>query len=218
MSLERVHPGALRRRVLLAAGLLLAFLPPGLAQQPPTTPEDVVREILRLAAQVREPSKLQPGSDAEKQSAQAAARITSLIPMERLARRTLGAAWSTLSDEQHAAYLGRLQRVLEGIAYPKAAEFFGDLQVSFDPPEVGAQTATVSTTVTHPTEGSIVVEYDLRLLDGRWLLDDVLLDEVSLVEHLRTQVQKVLAEHGFDELLKRMDQKLLEGVKAKFEE
>ena len=47
------------------------------------------------------------------------------------------------------------------------------------------------------------VGYCLELLDGRWLIEDILLDRVSLQLDIRSQTQKILREESYDEEPKR---------------
>jgi ABC-type transporter MlaC component len=71
--------------------------------------------------------------------------------------------------------------------------------------------AVVETTVSHPKEGQITIEYKLRQAGERWTLTDVLLDSVSLVTNVRTQMQQVIAKESYQGLLKRMREKLTES-------
>ena len=54
------------------------------------------------------------------------------------------------------------------------------------------------------------VGYCLELLDGTWLIEDILLDGVSLRLDLRSQTQKILREESYEELKRRLRKKLNE--------
>jgi hypothetical protein len=43
-----------------------------------------------------------------------------------------------------------------------------------------------------------------------WLVRDIILDDVSLTRNLRSQCQKIITEHSYAELLRRMRDKLSE--------
>jgi phospholipid transport system substrate-binding protein len=68
--------------------------------------------------------------------------------------------------------------------------------------------AEVATLVVHPEEGEVEVGYCLVLQDGRWLIEDILLDGVSLRLDLRSQAQKILREESYEELKRRLREKL----------
>jgi phospholipid transport system substrate-binding protein len=71
--------------------------------------------------------------------------------------------------------------------------------------------AVVETTVSHPKEGQVTIEYKLHKTGDHWTVADVLLDGVSLVTNVRTQMQQVIAKESYQGLLKRMREKLTES-------
>ena len=50
----------------------------------------------------------------------------------------------------------------------------------------------------------------LELLGGTWLIEDILLDGVSLRLDIRSQTQKILREESYDDLKRRLREKLNE--------
>jgi len=68
----------------------------------------------------------------------------------------------------------------------------------------------VETEVSHPKEGQVGIEYKLRKTKGKWMVDDVLLDGVSMATNVRSQVQQVIAKESYQGLVKRMREKLAE--------
>jgi phospholipid transport system substrate-binding protein len=68
----------------------------------------------------------------------------------------------------------------------------------------------VKTTVTHPKEGLVSIDYRLAQSNGNWRVRDIILDDVSLATNLRSQFHKIITEHSYDELLRLMREKLAE--------
>jgi phospholipid transport system substrate-binding protein len=60
----------------------------------------------------------------------------------------------------------------------------------------------------HESEGLIEIDYKLHKTNGKWLIYDVILDEVSLVLNLKTQFHKIIEEESFSELVNRMSDRL----------
>jgi phospholipid transport system substrate-binding protein len=56
----------------------------------------------------------------------------------------------------------------------------------------------------------ISVNYELKKQNDSWQIRDIVLDDVSLARNLRSQCQKIIAEHSYDELLRRIRDKLQE--------
>jgi phospholipid transport system substrate-binding protein len=136
-------------------------------------------------------------------------RISALMDIQGVSKECLGAHWAKLSPKEQKAFVGLFQEVLEKVAYPKSATFFKDTKVEIGEVVEQSPRARVATTVSHPKEGRVEVEYELGLVEGRWLIRDVILDGVSLVQDLRAQMQKIIKEKSYEELKR----KLLEKVK-----
>jgi ABC-type transporter MlaC component len=65
-------------------------------------------------------------------------------------------------------------------------------------------------TIRHPKEGLISIDYQLVRHDSNWRVQDILLDDVSLALNLQSQFNKVIVENSYTELLRRMREKLTE--------
>ncbi|MGE0681534.1 MAG: phospholipid-binding protein MlaC [Candidatus Binatia bacterium] len=137
--------------------------------------------------------------------------VAETLPIRDLSQEVLGPHWSKLNASEQKSFVQLLQDLLQKVAYPKSAEFFGDLSIDFVGERVMGADAVVETTVSHPKEGQITIEYKLRQAGKRWTLTDVLLDSVSLVTNVRTQMQQVIAKESYQGLLKRMREKLTES-------
>lgn len=137
--------------------------------------------------------------------------VEETLPIRDLSKDVLGPHWSKLNASEQKSFVQLLQDLLQKVAYPKSAEFFGDLRIDFVGERILGPEAVVETTVSHPQEGQITIEYKLRQAGARWTVTDVLLDSVSLVTNVRTQMQQVIAKESYQGLLKRMREKLTES-------
>lgn len=183
---------------MLALGSL-----PGAAEEGPADPEATVQSLLgdvRVLSETKD-----PGAEAE-----AVKRISGTFDVAGLSRSCLQKAWDGLSPEERRVFVRLLQDVLEKVAYPKSAKFFKGTEVKVEGTVRGNGKAEVSTLVLHPEEGEVEVGYCLELLDGAWLIEDILLDGVSLRLDLRSQAQKILREESYEELKRRLTDKLNE--------
>ena len=107
-------------------------------------------------------------------------------------------------------FIELLEQLFTKVAYPKSAEFFHGLEINFAKETITGQRATVKTTVRHPKEGSVSVDYRLAQEGGVWRVQDILLDDVSLAANLQSQFNKIITENSYAELLRRMRDKLNE--------
>jgi phospholipid transport system substrate-binding protein len=137
--------------------------------------------------------------------------VEGTLPIQDLSKEVLGPEWGKLNANEQKNFVQLLHDLLHKVAYPKSAEFFGDLRIEFVNERITGTDAVVETSVSHPKEGQVTIEYKLHQVGGRWLLNDVLLDSVSLVTNVRTQMQQVIAKESYQGLLKRMREKLTES-------
>ena len=68
---------------------------------------------------------------------------------------TLGKRWEKLSPAEQQAFVQLLEQLFAKVAYPKSAEFFGELNIAMAGERITGQGAVVRTTVRHPKEDSL---------------------------------------------------------------
>jgi phospholipid transport system substrate-binding protein len=151
------------------------------------------------------PSSGQPVAPAQQKALRT---VRATLDMPAIARFGLGSAWGGLGPQQRKQFLDLLTQVIERRALPKAGAFFEDVTVSIGDVEHKDREARVTTTAESKTEGKVIIEYVLAEGAGGFKVEDVILDRVSLRTNLRSQVQKVIADDSFAELLAKMRRKL----------
>lgn len=186
---------------ILSVALVCAIPQPVRAE----TPANTVKNLLDAVRSYNN------SADGKTVNANAQKVVEETLPIQSLSQEVLGPHWSKLNASERKGFVQLLQDLLQKVAYPKSAEFFGDLSIDFVGERVMGGDAVVETTVSHPKEGQITIEYKLRQAGERWTLTDVLLDSVSLVTNVRTQMQQVIAKESYQGLLKRMREKLTES-------
>jgi len=199
-----VKPWIICSAVMLAA--VLASPSIGKAGAPTET-------VKRLVESVRSYKKDTPTLSAQERTANAQAQKVAedTLAIQDLAKNVLGAQWEKIGATEQKNFTQLLVSLFQKIAYPKSAEFFGDLHIDYTNEQVNGNEAVVETIVSHPKEGQVAIEYKLRQAQGKWMIYDVLLDEVSMVTNVRTQIQQVIAKESYQGLVKRMREKLAES-------
>ena len=61
----------------------------------------------------------------------------------------------------------------------------------------------------HEKEGEVGIDFHLIQNKNKWQVVDVILDGVSMRNNLRSQFYKVIKKKGFNELIRKMDKKLV---------
>ncbi len=183
--------------------VLIAFPCLGLAASPTEITKRVLESIRACGAKVAPASGDQDCNLRE---------IEENLAIEELARWLLGPYWQKVGAEEQKNFTALVTRFLREIGYPKAAEFLADLQIEYREEQIQGPEAMVETTATDPEQGRVKIDYRLHQIEGKWKIWDVRLDEVSMATNLRKQVQSVIAKKSYQELIRRMQKKLEEGL------
>ncbi len=180
---------------------LLGFVVQAGAMTPQGSPSAVVEQVVTLVREMQSHSAA--GVKPQK--------VSALLNIEEVSRKCLGTTWDRLAQAERKRFMGLFTNLLEKVAYPKSSKFFNDLTVNVDQEKIQQGSAYVRTSIQHPKEGRIGIDYRLQKVSGRWLITDIILDGVSLVTDLRSQMQEILSENSYSELTRRMEEKIQEN-------
>lgn len=140
-----------------------------------------------------------------------------LLDYNELCKRALGEHWEKMPAAQRTDFVATLKELIER-NYVKQLKTNLDYQVSYGDESIEGAEARVTTTVKIATKGKAteaLIEYRMIKESGgpggeRWMVYDVITDELSLVRNYRTQFQRIISGQGYDGLLTKMKTKLNE--------
>lgn len=174
------------------------------------TPTQLVQRLVQAIGSMK-PSNNGNLSEADRaRNAAAAEAANTILDIPSVSARTLGKHWQDRSPAEQREFIALLEELFATVAFPKSSEFFNDYQIEFAKERITGERAVVNTTVTHPKEGLIAIDYELVQHNGNWRVRDILLDDVSLALNLRSQFHKIITEDSYQELLRRMRDKIAE--------
>lgn len=189
--------------VLLAGSVVTAALPAAA-----DSPTQFVRTLVQTISSFKSSENGTLSETERAHNSTVAAQANTMLDISGVSQQILGRYWKDRTQEEQQDFTALLTALFVHVAYPKSATFFGDFNIQITDEEVNGQRATVHTTVSDPKEGLISVDYKLQKENDAWHIRDIVLDDVSLTRNLRSQCQKIIAEHSYDELLRRMREKL----------
>ena len=174
------------------------------------SPMQLVQRLVKAIISIK-PSKNGSLSATDQAANTATAKeANAILDIPAVAQHTLGKHWQARTPAEQREFIALLEQLFTKVAYPKSAEFFHGLEINFAKETITGQRATVKTTVRHPKEGLVSVDYRLAQEGGVWRVQDILLDDVSLAANLQSQFNKIITENSYAELLRRMRDKLNE--------
>jgi phospholipid transport system substrate-binding protein len=153
-------------------------------------------------------------TDAQLRAAPGTAQMRRIVQeffdYDDLARRSLGKTWDSLTPVQRKDFTDTLHALIEK-SFLKGIGGKTAYHVRFDREERNGSGATVFATLVVDAQGEKIevhLEYQMHRKNGRWVLDDLITDDESMVKTYRANFGRIISQESFDELLKRMKKKL----------
>jgi phospholipid transport system substrate-binding protein len=191
------------KRLLLTALASLTLAAPALAGPPTKFLETQVQ-------QVREIIKTEVAKD---QQAALDAKLLSvvdpLMEFDGLSERALQKHWPTLSPEQQKRFSSLFRELVFRSYLKKVRGANDEYTLVYEDEEAQGRKAAAVTVIAKTKKADVELVFQLVATEGRkFVAEDVVIDEVSLVANYREQFNKIIAKDGFDALIDKMDKKV----------
>ena len=184
--------------------LTVVFAVPGLLWAESNDPQAAVQELLGEIRQIKKNLSGQEKADNQKHAHSALVWLN----VAEISKKALGKHWAKRSDSEQKRFQALLGELFLHVAFPSSAKFFAELDLMYGKTTEEKQRTVVPLTVVHEKEGEVDINFRLTRTAGNWQVVDVILDGVSLRNNLRSKFYKVITKKGFDELMRKMENKL----------
>lgn len=192
-------------RKISAALLTLFFL--GVVPVWGATPSEVVKGILTEVLAIQN----NPALSGPQQEGERARAIRQVIQRSfdfpYMAQNSLGASFNNLGPAQRQEFINTFSALFQASYTNLVLQFLKKETVKYGPETRDNHGVRVATTLMR-TNDSIPVEYLLHQKNGTWLLYDVIVDGVSILEKYRTGFAQEVKARSFDSLLSKMKTQL----------
>ena len=134
---------------------------------------------------------------------QAVREITGpLFDWAEMARRTLGRHWEARTEAERAEFAALLRELVERAFMAKIERYRGE-KIVFTGESVNGDQATVRMRVLAPG-AEVAIDYRLIAQGDRWLIYDVVIDDVSVTSSYRSQFDGFLTKSSYQDLVRKM--------------
>ncbi len=169
-------------------------------------PTEKVRETAdKIISIVSDPALKDPAKAAQRRERIRKA-VDELCDWEEMSRRSLGRYWAQRSEQEKKEFVRLFGQLLERTYSDKVEGYSGE-KVNYLGERVDGDYAEVEVKVVTNKNTEIPVVYRMRAKDQKWLVYDIVIEGVSLVNNYRTQFSDILAKSSFEALLKRLKEK-----------
>jgi phospholipid transport system substrate-binding protein len=191
----------------LAAWLLIAT-----AGAQGIAPRDVVQSAVTSVIQTLDAAQDRPQPARAGRPHRDAARseirriASELFDFNEISRRALGRHWTGRSREEQAEFVGLFTELLER-AYVTKIEAYSGERILYTGEVIDGEYSTVRSRIQSTQRREVGLDYRLHRTDGRWKVYDVLIDGVSFVSTYRSEFNRIIQLHSWDELMDRLRKK-----------
>ena len=126
-----------------------------------------------------------------------------------MARRSLGRHWTERSEAEKKEFVPLYAELLERTYLRKVEDYSGE-KVRYEGETIEGQNATVKVKIVTRKNKDVPVEYRLKKDEKGWLVYDVSIEGVSLVNNYRTQFNSIITQSSYENLLKVLKAKVAE--------
>lgn len=196
-------------RVMLMLGVVLAFTPVltlgtcAGAFADMATPLAAVRSSIDQTVRILHDQQM-PVEQRRRELRELAERN---LDLARMARAALGDKWSQLSESQRAEFVPLFAAFIEA-AYLDQIQDYAKLRIDVSTESLAdPDHARVSATVLQPGEEPIPIIFMLENSEHRWIVYDVAVSDISMVDNYRAQFERVIRSQGIGALMVRLKQK-----------
>ncbi|MBM4257626.1 MAG: ABC transporter substrate-binding protein [Deltaproteobacteria bacterium] len=175
------------------------------------SPTETVRTTIQQARAVLEDPSYQ-GQEHKRQRLEKVREV--VLPQfdsQEVAKRTLSTYWKSLSEQQRQEFIQLFISLVERTYAHNLDRYSKNVQFFYDQERVEENFSEVDTRVLDPAQNrTFSIGYRLRNVNGKWLVYDVVIENVSMVQNYRNQFNRILAKSSYEDLIKALQNKIYE--------
>ncbi len=126
-----------------------------------------------------------------------------IFDWREIAKRSLGPHWRGRTEAEREEFV-RLFRDLLERRYISTIERYSGERITYSDDSIDGAQAIVRTKFLTRQGKEVPIDYRMMRHGDRWLIYDVLVENVGLVSNYRTQFNQVIRTSSFEELVKKM--------------
>lgn len=167
------------------------------------TPTGRVRGILEEVMAIQTNPQLQGAAFRNQQRAAIKKIIGQNFHFDVMAKKALDMYWEKLNEAKRADFKAIFQELFQDSYTKLVLDFLKREKILYTHEKIDHDQALVKTIITRMNE-NIPVDYSLSLVQGHWLVDDVAIDGVSIMDNYRRSFSRVIKRESYESLLKKM--------------
>ena len=175
------------------------------------SPIETIRTTIQQARAVLEDPNYQGQDHKQQRLAKVKEIVLPQFDSQEVAKRTLSTHWKGLTDQQQQEFVQLFIALVEKTYSHNLDRYNNGVQFFFDHERIEDQFSEVDTRVLDPVQNrTFSIGYRLHNVNGKWLVYDVVIENVSMVQNYRNQFNRILTKSSYEELIKALQNKIHE--------
>ncbi len=187
---------------LVSLLLIFSIAAPSWAAEPMEAIKQTTDKILSI---VTNPALKSPSKTAEQEKLIRQA-VDERFDWEEMARRSLATHWAKRTPEERKEFVPLFADLLERTYMKKVEDYSGE-RVVYEGETKEGDYATVKVKIVTKKNKDILVDYRVKKEGNNWLIYDVSIMGVSLVNNYRTQFNSIISQSSYETLVKKLKEK-----------
>lgn len=192
----------MKKRIFLISFVLVIFMSGFLFAKEPTASDVIIKYSDRIKNVIKKDIQL------EKKKVEIKKIADELLDYNELAKRSLGRHYKDRSTEEIERF-SKLMRELIETSYMKKITSTVEYKLTIKSEEEEEGELIVNTEIS-AADGKVQVGFALLKRDNKWVVYDLIIDDVSTLRNYKSEFNKIIKEQGFDMVIKKMENKLNE--------
>jgi phospholipid transport system substrate-binding protein len=138
--------------------------------------------------------------------------VSEIFDFREMAKRSLGIYWRKRTPQEKDEFVPLYKDLLNN-TYMRKVERYTSEKILYTDESIQGDYAVVKTRIIRNTGTEIPLEYRLMKKDGKWVVYDVVIEGVSLVNNYRSQFSQIIRSDSYEELVKRLKKKTMKDTK-----
>lgn len=187
---------------LVLAGLTILSVAPAWAM----TPTEQLKGSIDKIIPILEDPTLKGDTKIKERRAAIRRVANDVFDFTESAKRCLGPHWELRTEQERQEFALLLGDLLER-AFASRLEQYGGERIQYTGESVDGNLATVKTTIITKSGAELPVDYQVLRRGDRWLVYDVWIEGVSLMNNYRVQFNKIIQTSSYADLVRKLKAK-----------
>ncbi len=194
---------------VIVSVILSLFFPvaPGTA----ASPLEVIRSGVSQAIAVLQDPAYQGMDRRQERIAKVREVVLPLFDTREIAKRTLGVYWRDRTEEEREEFVALFTQLVEKMYSSTLDRYTAGVEFYYDQERIDGNFADVATRIFDPVQNkTFSVVYKLHQVGERWLIYDIVAENVSMVRNYRNQFNRILSKSSYEDLVQTIQNKIKE--------